>query len=76
MKIVTYNAGLLNLKMAGISLKKVPAFIEERCKVLPTVLRESGADIICLQEVFEYRHREFLKKELSDLYPYVEWARS
>ena len=43
----------------------------ERLAGAPAALRETGADIIALQEVFLAGHRRFLAEALRDSHPYV-----
>ncbi len=42
----------------------------ERVEEIAGYLRNSGADVLVLQELFHSRARKVLKKELKDLYPY------
>lgn len=38
--------------------------------MLPEALLEADADVVCLQEVYERRHQDFLMKKVGHLYPY------
>jgi len=68
-KILTFNTGLLELSLGPLHFDVVP-FVDERANFLPEALRRSGADVICLQEVFRLEDMERLRT-LADIYPYI-----
>ena len=49
-------------------------FIKERLKALPKKLLHSGADMIFLQEVYHIKHKDFLKKSLQNIYPFIYYS--
>lgn len=51
-------------------LMEPAAFIEERLAHMGRFLRASGADVICLQEIYHATHRRQLIRELRDIYPF------
>lgn len=69
--IVTFNVGLLC--RFGRLLMPTP-HVDERFAMLASALRESGADIVALQELYERRHWRQLRNELRTVYPYGERA--
>lgn len=71
MKVVSFNVGLLVYDLIKIPLFTTTPFVKERLKVLPSVLRDSQADLICLQEIYHIDHKFFLSQELKDQYPFI-----
>lgn len=73
---LTFNTCLLDVRLFG-KVRVYPAapHIEERLQALPQALRDVGADVVCLQEVFRRPHREFLAESLEDFYPYTAGIR-
>ena len=69
MKILTFNTGLLELSVGKLSFDVVP-YVEERAELLPQYLRDTEADVICLQEIFRLEDMERLRV-LLDVYPYM-----
>lgn len=70
LKILTFNAGLLDLHLGGITLFKPTDFLAERLNSLPSELIEADADIIALQEVFSKKHQNYLITQLKNIYPF------
>ena len=73
LKVLIYNCGMLRLKLFGISMFTVfenPPYVSERFPHLAKALRESGADVLLLQEVYETKHVLALVEALQDIYPY------
>ena len=68
--VLTLNAGLLDIKILGRHILEPAPFVEERISFLPKILARVNADIIALQEVYEWKHRTFLIEKLSKTYPY------
>lgn len=69
--VLTFNAGLFEVRAFGLRVVKPAPFIEERFKALAPALANSGADIVLLQEVFDPRHRASLVMSLEHVYPFV-----
>ena len=69
-KVLTYNCGLLRLRVVGITVFSNPPYVDERFVHLAKALRESGADIIALQEIYERHHVSTLIAQLKDVYPH------
>ena len=74
MRFLTYNTGLLDLRLFGRSLIKPADFIEERFSRLAGALLELDADIITLQEVYQLRHKRALSEALASVYPHVSMS--
>ena len=70
LKILTFNAGLLKIKLFGRTLVEPALFTDERFPYLSPALMGSGADLICLQEVYEKKHQARLISDLAPLYPF------
>jgi endonuclease/exonuclease/phosphatase family metal-dependent hydrolase len=71
MKLLTYNAGLLDVRLCGRSLLKPAGFIAERFDRLPESILALDPDIVTLQEVYDRRHKETLAARLAPAYPYA-----
>lgn len=69
LRVLTYNVGLLDLTLAGVRIDEVP-FRGERLLEIVALLRRSGADLICLQEVFRADHASGIIEELAAEYPF------
>jgi endonuclease/exonuclease/phosphatase family metal-dependent hydrolase len=70
LKILTLNAGLVDIRFLGLHVLEPTPYVEERLRVLPAHLIETRADVIALQEVYEEPHRLFLIERLKEHYPY------
>lgn len=68
--IVTFNAGLLDLRIHGKTQLKPAAYIEQRRKLIPAALIRSDADMLALQEVYQKDHIDFLIEKLKAVYPH------
>lgn len=68
--IITYNAGLLSVKVPFREDWVFTPYVNERLKALPQQIENSGADIIAIQEIYELSHQEFLFTALDHIYPY------
>lgn len=73
LRVLTYNAGLLRVALAGHVLLEV-AHLEARLAHLVPALQEEDADVICLQEVFRRAHRDRVVAELRPTHPHVARA--
>lgn len=69
MQVLTFNVGLLDLKMGGFRIAEVP-YRDERLPYIVDALERSGADVVCLQEVFSIQHCELLTNALREVYPH------
>lgn len=69
LKIISFNVGLTRLKFTPFNYNFVP-FVADRVRLLPESLAAQGADVICLQEVFENGLFKKLRAELLSSYPY------
>jgi len=69
MQVLTFNVGLLDLKIGHVRIAEVP-YREERLPYILDALKHSGADVVCLQEVFSIEHCARLIKTLREVYPY------
>lgn len=66
---LTLNAGLVDVRLFGLSVFTPVPYVTERLRALPDALRETGADVVCLQEVYFERQKTYLADALADLYP-------
>jgi endonuclease/exonuclease/phosphatase family metal-dependent hydrolase len=71
MKLLTYNVGLLDLRLFGRSLIQPAAFIPERFAALAAALLDLDPDIAALQEIYEPAHKRQLVSQLANTYPYA-----
>lgn len=71
LKILTFNAGLFELRLGFMTLLKTTDFATERLNALPSELLKVDADIIALQEVFFKKHQNFLVNQLKKTYPFI-----
>lgn len=69
MQVLTFNVGLLDLKIGRIKIAEVP-YRDERLPYIVDALKRSEADVVCLQEVFSVQHCELLTKTLREVYPH------
>ncbi|TDL99422.1 MAG: hypothetical protein C4K58_05810 [Flavobacteriaceae bacterium] len=73
LSILTYNLGILRFKVPFKTLDLVP-YTRQRLEKLPEILLNSGADVLCLQEVFEEKDKQFLIGNLSKEYPFATYV--
>lgn len=68
--VLTLNAFLLDIRLFGL-VRVYPAapHLGPRLAALPEALADTGADVICLQEVFRRPHRRLLAERLGGAYP-------
>lgn len=71
MRIVTFNVGLLMYDLFKIPLFTPTPFVKERLKAIPRALKDSGAELICLQEIYHINHKAFLYEELKADFPFI-----
>ncbi len=69
-KLITFNVGLLDLRVVGKTMFKPTEYIEQRARIIPQQLLTHGADVIALQEIYEKKHIDFFIKELKSTYPF------
>lgn len=70
--LLTFNAGLLSA--FGGLLEPAP-FVRERLTSLPRALADFGADLVLLQEVYDWNNVHFVFREARYCYPYGETPR-
>ncbi|MDP6485592.1 MAG: hypothetical protein QF386_04390 [Alphaproteobacteria bacterium] len=71
MQVLTLNTFLLDVRLFGrLPLYPPAPHVAPRLSALPGALGETGADVICLQEVFRHPHRQFIARELAGAYPH------
>jgi endonuclease/exonuclease/phosphatase family metal-dependent hydrolase len=68
--LLTFNAGLQALPVAGRWKAPLAKFSAQRLAVLPDRLRAVGADIIALQEIYHVADRAFIANALKEVYPF------
>ena len=69
-KLITFNLGLLDLRVVGRTMFKPTEYIEQRAKIIPKQLLTHDADVIALQEIYDKKHIDFFVKELQKTYPF------
>lgn len=67
---LSYNVGLLRLKMLGMTLFSNPPYAKERLPFIPEGIKSVHADIVAIQECYEDKHAEYLIAALKEMYPY------
>jgi endonuclease/exonuclease/phosphatase family metal-dependent hydrolase len=65
--LATFNVGLLEI-LGGL-YRPVP-FVKERLDALPSALRNFGADVIALQEIYTDVQQSYLASAVRDVYPF------
>jgi endonuclease/exonuclease/phosphatase family metal-dependent hydrolase len=73
LKILTYNVGLLSVKLCGQEVWANPKFGKERLPYIVKALRESDADIVALQECYETKDIQAIWEPLKNMYPHIAW---
>ena len=68
--IATFNAGLLKVKIAGVTVFEFTPHTTERLLALPNALAHLDCDVICLQEVYDEGSAERIRQALESTYPY------
>lgn len=69
-RVLTLNTGLLRVRLLRWTLLEV-RHLEQRLRALPAALDGTGADVLCLQEVFRPRHRDALVQGLRRTHPHA-----
>ncbi|GBE59628.1 endonuclease exonuclease phosphatase family protein [Babesia ovata] len=69
--MLTFNVGLLEVRMFGIQMYQNPGYTEKRLKCVPSEIRKANADVVAFQEVYSNHHARYIIRELQDLYPYA-----
>lgn len=70
-KILTFNAAIQDIRFFGRSFYCPVGHIKERITALAEKLLETGADVICLQEMFHRPLQDRLYNRIKHHYPYV-----
>ena len=71
LKVITFNAAILDVCIFGYSFYRPLEFIQQRLQHLAIALEQSDADIIFLQELFHRDYQDTLFHALKKSYPYV-----
>ena len=69
--ILTFNAGLIDIRVLGIPVYRPLPGVAERLQRLPEALAALDADIVCLQEVYQRRQQDWLHEVLAGCYPHA-----
>jgi len=72
-KIITYNCGLLSVKLFGINIFENPKYVDERIKFIPDEIIKKNADIVGLQECYSKKHIHYLIEKLKKKYKYYSF---
>jgi endonuclease/exonuclease/phosphatase family metal-dependent hydrolase len=70
LKIMSYNAGLLRLRVFGKEVFSNPPLAQDRLPHVISAINALAPDIAALQEVYEPKHFAALKAGLADLMPH------
>eukprot|EP00930_Biecheleria_cincta_P087258 TRINITY_DN76504_c0_g1_i1.p1 TRINITY_DN76504_c0_g1~~TRINITY_DN76504_c0_g1_i1.p1 ORF type:complete len:306 (-),score=47.25 TRINITY_DN76504_c0_g1_i1:70-987(-) len=70
LRLLTFNLGLLRLKVFGATAFASPPFVEERFPHICGKLAEQDADIVALQEIYEQEHVSELLEAVKEKYPF------
>ena len=74
-RILTLNAGLLDVEIFGKPFIEPAPYINERIRELPRAIKRTRADLVAFQEVYNQPHREFLISQLKTSHPYHFYLR-
>ena len=70
LSILSYNLGLLRIKIPFRSDWEFTPHLEERLEYVSESLISKDADIIVLQEIYSLKHQDILIEQLKHNYPY------
>ena len=70
LKVLTFNAAILDVRIFGHSFYRPLDHIDTRLQELATQLKETSADLVFLQEVFHHDKQNLLLQFLDTHYPY------
>lgn len=74
-RVLTFNVGLMRLRLGGVTVFENPAGVGRRAPMIVRRLRDvclrENPDIVCLQECYEQEHRDAVKVALRPEYPYM-----
>ncbi|CDJ42675.1 endonuclease/exonuclease/phosphatase domain-containing protein, putative [Eimeria tenella] len=71
LSLLSFNAGLLEYKLCGLRVYQNPPFTQRRLHHIPAAILSTGADIICLQEVYGENHADFIIESTRHKLPFV-----
>lgn len=71
LKVITFNAAILDVRLFGLSFHRPVDHIELRLEAIAKALQECGADIVFIQELFHRNRQDQLCDLLSEDYPCV-----
>ena len=74
LKLMTFNLGLLRVRVFGMTAFGSPPHTEQRFKHIPAAINACGADVVALQEIYEKAHVSALLKHVGGTYPYFARA--
>lgn len=69
MKLLTFNTGLLEVAVGPVRFDPVPK-LKARIQALPKNIIDTGADVVCLQEVYRQKDSDMLQ-QLRKNYPHI-----
>ena len=70
LKVLTFNAAILDVRIFGRSFYRPLEHIDERLRELARQLRQSSADLVFLQEMFHHDKQKMLLRFLDAHYPH------
>lgn len=70
LKILTFNAGLFELRVLGFTIIRPADYLNERLEAMPQEIIKTDADIVGLQEVYFKQHQDFFIDKLIGAYPF------
>ena len=71
LRVVVFNVGLLRVKVPFVgTVFSNPPCVDQRFPFLAGALNASGADVLCLQEIYEEVHVKALVAQTCNVYPY------
>ena len=68
--VLTWNVGLMRIKMCGKTVFSNPPFVQERAQHIAPSILSHKADVVALQECYEVEHVDMLVDALSSQYPF------
>jgi len=69
-QVLVFNCGLLRFNLLGHKIFENPPFADERFPLICKAIKNCGADIVALSEIYEDQHVRELLRETETVYPY------